>query len=393
MKTHDIPVDEMIDPFDADIIVAYLLPDEFDHALISWEEAMENAIPLDPPPHNDDIDHYCDCHARNAEDQWMPALEHDPTCDLHNHTPWMNGMCEFVPGLCAMVYTEDGLAELEGKTESAPKPTPAAGSPWDDDDEWWGSVGYGTYTPAKPGVQTAYVPKCRHYEVKVTLPDGTVVWPSSMNNRKADDATPDFGIYADRGWQPRGYPALMVPWPDFGLPDLSDQALLDVVHIGLERARAGFTVELGCIGGHGRTGTLLGLMAIHAGLHPDDDPVDWVHKNYCKEAVEGERQRWFLAKHRAMRNGWPLPPKPASPPPAPPMTASFQPSAFTTAVVDKSMTVVGKCPQCKTHNNTKKNHTEGYCCSNQKCAKYGIRLDTDMGRAWLQQHKLLVEKK
>lgn len=57
----------------------------------------------------------------------------------------------------------------------------------------------------------------------------------------------------------------------------------------------GKTVHVGCIGGHGRTGTL--LSAIVAEALQKEDAIQWVRKHYCKKAVESKVQIAFLMKH------------------------------------------------------------------------------------------------
>ena len=50
----------------------------------------------------------------------------------------------------------------------------------------------------------------------------------------------------------------------------------------------GKTVHVGCIGGHGRTGTV--ISAIVAELLEEKDAIQWVRKHYCKKAVESKAQ-------------------------------------------------------------------------------------------------------
>jgi protein-tyrosine phosphatase len=79
-----------------------------------------------------------------------------------------------------------------------------------------------------------------------------------------------------------------VEWPDFGVPadiDSFRAALADA----LERARRGEIVELGCLGGHGRTGTALACLATLTGT-PPNEAVEWVRANYCEKAVETDEQ-------------------------------------------------------------------------------------------------------
>jgi protein-tyrosine phosphatase len=105
------------------------------------------------------------------------------------------------------------------------------------------------------------------------------------------DRPPDYGLYLDPAWLPP-WPHSHLDWPDFGVPDeaLLAAALRDVV----ARARAGQAVELGCLGGHGRTGTALACLAILTGV-PSGDAVAWVRAAYCADAVETAQQEAFVA--------------------------------------------------------------------------------------------------
>jgi protein-tyrosine phosphatase len=57
----------------------------------------------------------------------------------------------------------------------------------------------------------------------------------------------------------------------------------------------GKTVHVGCIGGHGRTGTV--FAAIVAEALQEKDAIQFVRKHYCKKAVESKEQVKFLMKH------------------------------------------------------------------------------------------------
>ncbi|HKE75437.1 MAG TPA: hypothetical protein VKB57_17570, partial [Acidimicrobiales bacterium] len=65
----------------------------------------------------------------------------------------------------------------------------------------------------------------------------------------------------------------------------------------LARARAGERVEIGCLGGHGRTGTALACLAVLCG-HRAGDAVAWVRAAYCPGAVETDEQAAFVAAFR-----------------------------------------------------------------------------------------------
>jgi hypothetical protein len=134
----------------------------------------------------------------------------------------------------------------------------------------------------------------RHRSV-VALPDGARVTAVSFDapDPYVREQPPDFGLYFDQRWQPP-WTHDHLDWPDFGVPD-------DAAHVAaalrslLERARARERVEIGCLGGHGRTGTALAALAILTG-HPHGEAVAWVRANYCVDAVETSEQEAFVAE-------------------------------------------------------------------------------------------------
>jgi protein-tyrosine phosphatase len=132
----------------------------------------------------------------------------------------------------------------------------------------------------------------RHRSV-VALPDGTELTAVSFDatNPYARDQLPDYGLYLDHRWQPP-WPHDRLDWPDFGVPDDPTQVLAALRSL-LERARSGERVEIGCLGGHGRTGTALACLAVLGG-HPAGEAVAWVRANYCTKAVETSEQEAFV---------------------------------------------------------------------------------------------------
>ena len=127
----------------------------------------------------------------------------------------------------------------------------------------------------------------------VVLPDRTEIIAVSFDARDpyAREQVPDFGLYLDSQWDPP-WPHEHLEWPDFGVP--GDPALVgSALRSLLERARSGEQVEVGCLGGHGRTGTTLACAAVLCGL-PSGDAVAWVRENYCAKAVESAEQEAFV---------------------------------------------------------------------------------------------------
>lgn len=133
----------------------------------------------------------------------------------------------------------------------------------------------------------------------MTLPDGTRIRALSISERNDSDPTRDFGLYLDERWEPT-WPAELVAWPDFGLPTDPELAAAQIER-AFERARGGETVEIGCLGGLGRTGTVVACLAVLAGVEPSE-AVAWVRSNYRPGAVESADQEqwveWFAGHVR-----------------------------------------------------------------------------------------------
>jgi len=140
--------------------------------------------------------------------------------------------------------------------------------------------------------------------LNVTFPDGTKVRASSISDRLDDDPARDFGLYLDQRWQPT-WQAELIEWEDFGL--LADGGTAAAqIEAAFARAQRGEVVEVGCLGGLGRTGTVLACMAILAGVHPMG-AVAWVRAAYNPRAVETPAQEesvvWFSRRADRLPEG------------------------------------------------------------------------------------------
>lgn len=131
------------------------------------------------------------------------------------------------------------------------------------------------------------------HDDRVVLPNGTAVAAVSFDDLGpyARSRPPDYGLYLDVRWEPP-WPHEYLDWPDFGVPDSSSTVMSTVAAI-LKRAQDGESVEIGCIGGHGRTGTALACAAVLTGC-PPDQAVDWVRRTYCPQAIETSAQEMFV---------------------------------------------------------------------------------------------------
>jgi protein-tyrosine phosphatase len=133
---------------------------------------------------------------------------------------------------------------------------------------------------------------CRHYDTPLEFPDGTVVHASSAIDRPWDERGPDLALYLDSTWRPSGL-AYFIDWPDYQLPKRYVDSALTIIDVFNRAKNQGLWVEVGCIGGHGRTGTTLACMAVLAGLS-HKQAVKFVRKNYCDKAIEGSDQEWYV---------------------------------------------------------------------------------------------------
>jgi hypothetical protein len=135
--------------------------------------------------------------------------------------------------------------------------------------------------------------------VEVVFPDGTRVQASSLPDRDEHLSGRDFGLYLDPHWAPT-WPAELIDWPDFELPR-DDARAVSQIRAAFARAKRGEGVEIGCIGGLGRTGTVLACMAVLAGVDAKE-AVAWVREHYRPNAVETPDQeqwvQWFAQSER-----------------------------------------------------------------------------------------------
>ena len=201
-------------------------------------------------------------------------------------------------GTISQVVTADIVTHYDDPEDEADLPYT---EPVDDNATLW------DYWYDNKDNDTLWVSKCRHYNKPVEFPDGTTVHASSMHDRDASDEVPDLGLYLDTGWKPMGM-AYTIHWPDFNIPPALAAAGYTIVDT-YNKAKAGCWVEVGCIGGHGRTGTVLACMAVLAGV-PSKKAVSWVRNNYCKEAVESKEQEWMVEWFDAFVNGGVSPAEP-----------------------------------------------------------------------------------
>ena len=169
--------------------------------------------------------------------------------------------------------------------------------------QWDRFGGYWKQPSGKSPVVDGYVNKCRHWRQKVKVGSYTVTCSSYISGNGLDPK-PDFGVYLSTLWkdrlgdiwtngaylvdQERPYPAVVIDWPDQGA--VGNGLLERIVDLCWSKMRHGKAVDIGCHGGHGRTGTLLAALIIKAEHISGEQAIKEVRVRYCKMAIETKTQ-------------------------------------------------------------------------------------------------------
>lgn len=135
----------------------------------------------------------------------------------------------------------------------------------------------------------------------LVLPDGARLRARGLGKPKPEGPEPEFGLYLGSPRMRAKYDASLtwehrwIRWPDFLLPRDREGARREI--LGLHaRAVAGEAVEVACLGGVGRTGTVLACLVTLGGMGAEE-AVSWVRENHHARAVETPWQRrwvrWF----------------------------------------------------------------------------------------------------
>lgn len=112
---------------------------------------------------------------------------------------------------------------------------------------------------------------------------------------------PDVGYYFDAGWgKVVTWPNRFIAWRDMGLPDNLDFTI-DMLQESHKNIMEGRTVEIGCVGGKGRTGTFMALLmwwherVVHDYYRESGQYyIDRVREEYLPEAIETLQQEEYI---------------------------------------------------------------------------------------------------
>lgn len=92
----------------------------------------------------------------------------------------------------------------------------------------------------------------------------------------------------------QSYTRVSVYWRDQSIPRLGTDFWTELIEDVLASRR---NLMVMCMGGHGRTGTALAILATLLGQVPEGIcPVRWVRDHYCEEAVESDSQADYIER-------------------------------------------------------------------------------------------------
>lgn len=173
-------------------------------------------------------------------------------------------------------------------------------SDWDNG--WtYGSGGWSNY-----GSRHAF---CEHWRSEVSLLNNLVIKASGYFDRPGvtvPTMATDIGVYFDDAWgtgilatpgidipglESNGH-RVILPWPDYGVPSSIRQTRTVFLWM-LKQLKAGKSIEIGCLGGHGRTGTCLASLLVLQGMNPKK-AIRRIRARYCQHAIEGIAQEEFV---------------------------------------------------------------------------------------------------
>lgn len=240
---------------------------------------------------------------RRRKNREQKPKTHSPTKTQTFHGKTWDGVpVKSGPALAA------GLSATKGKPIV---PTKAGSST-----QTYGGSGYYSNPTYWKGKEVPSKWKCEHWRDEVVLADGITVLASGWHDKPGGLSYierrdyPEIGCYFDSAWLPRGgwqsatwrgpritqssgkSQLAILSWPDYSVPN-SLSKTIEVMEYLVEQAAAGKQVEIGCLGGHGRTGTAIALMQVILGMSADS-AMEWVWDNYCYWAIESKSQESFI---------------------------------------------------------------------------------------------------
>lgn len=156
--------------------------------------------------------------------------------------------------------------------------------------------------------QTGGYKFCDHWREEVKVGKFTVLASgyragSKTKDKMLDPPVPDAGVYLYPDWGKKlspfmscgmatptkgPWPFIVAAWPDMSVMSAEDEGKL--VDTTEKLVRQGKKVEIACMGGHGRTGTLLAMLKVRIGGMKANAAIKAVREEYCEKVVESVSQ-------------------------------------------------------------------------------------------------------
>jgi hypothetical protein len=176
-----------------------------------------------------------------------------------------------------------------------------------------GTYGYGNYDNYQKGVAKpalAVYERCfhNHKPLKITVADKDYfIYGGSCSDPVVKDADIYVGFERFMKDSTQSYPwssgaSFTFPIVDGNVPTSVDDTKMLLKYLA-DNLAAGKKIHIGCIGGHGRTGTILAALVTY--MTGNKDSIEYVRKNYCEKAVETTTQIQWLNKHWGIEKATP----------------------------------------------------------------------------------------
>jgi hypothetical protein len=157
--------------------------------------------------------------------------------------------------------------------------------------------GFGFHESASP-ITTKVIRRCfeDHKALKVGKYE---IYGGSCSHPIVKDADIYVGFDHSMSFRGGNYPwedgdEFLYPITDMAAPKDAD-SFMKLIEYLKQCLCIGKKVHIGCIGGHGRTGTVMAALVAH--MTGEKDATTYVREHYCKKAVESKSQIAFLKKH------------------------------------------------------------------------------------------------
>lgn len=164
---------------------------------------------------------------------------------------------------------------------------------------WGGYTGYG-------------VRGCNHWRDVFAIGDGYVTLSAwfdrdTAHAKREDLLTPDYGVYLAESWKPAvvtthgfnelegidyPYPAVFYEWEDMAAPKYD--GIASIFKWMVTKLRNGSVIDIGCLGAHGRTGTLLAMLLMEIEELQPAEAIKRVRRDHCERGIETWKQEDYI---------------------------------------------------------------------------------------------------